>query len=944
MMPQRLRAGMTPQSNGAKGVSLVMATRGNEMNRTLSLASTPSSIALFLTILGAGCGGGGDTPEPPPPPSNSPPTADAGADQTVDEETTVTLDGSDSSDSDGTISSWSWTQITNNAPEVDISDSEQSTASFVAPDVMEDTTFEFELRIEDDDGASATDRIAISVNNVAKVRGISIFGLGDSILVTNKEVVTISGVANSDLEITGVRYENLSNDTSGNAEGTAEWTAEVTLDQGENRLRFSAITEDSYSTSVETALTYFPNLDFTTSLNLDQEVLFQGEQVGTRVIATIGTSNEHSPQLSLVLISDDDTETVTIEELNDNGVLPDEIEGDGVFTGSFSFQEQENGHYCYRVKVTDSVGSTYQSESECIWLTDRYTNEQIDNSVSLADKAAETYKNRIDEGDTPEEAARETSVQLGMDDRVAATGANDGGGVWWISSDGILGVFYPTIEGARSSPREDRRQQQMPKSRQFEFENLDPIIHYPSQYLDDRGKFVSAHQGQGDAQSRIGYFPEQSVIAQGDNRIGSLEAMMLSPFLWEFDPYDDYTGAWEVIKGHQSCQGLQPTLAKVNATSTATSVTLNDFANWGNFGYIHISSHGDNFFRGEGLVWLAEWGPDIRQGHNSVVGVFSGHLIPQNDSGEWRITSNIEADLKLNRLAISEKGSLVVLPPFFRRYLNVLPNSLVVVAACRSAMSRSLIDVLLSKGASAVVGYTEIVNSKYAQGTTQEIVRSMLQDNSLGVAIESARAKFGSVDESTGWRAKLFGAGNLDILLSEGGLFNGDFEIGSLEPWRTKGDGRIILQLKSTRPTQGKFMGIISTGLGFTTATGEISQSLCLPDSAKNLRFDWNFLSEEFLEYCGTIFDDTFQVQICVNGDCTTAFRTSVNELCRNRGQLSKADFGFDRGDVYKTGWRTQTINISNFAGKSVDVRFFSTDRGDSRYDTAILLDRIAIE
>ena len=41
---------------------------------------------------------------------NLPPTADAGVDQTVNEGDTVTLDGSNSSDSDGTIAAYLWEQ------------------------------------------------------------------------------------------------------------------------------------------------------------------------------------------------------------------------------------------------------------------------------------------------------------------------------------------------------------------------------------------------------------------------------------------------------------------------------------------------------------------------------------------------------------------------------------------------------------------------------------------------------------------------------------------------------------------------------------------------------------------------------------------------------------------------------------------------------------------
>jgi len=53
-------------------------------------------------------------------------------------------------------------------------------------------------------------------------------------------------------------------------------------------------------------------------------------------------------------------------------------------------------------------------------------------------------------------------------------------------------------------------------------------------------------------------------------------------------------------------------------------------------------------------------------------------------------------------------------------------------------------------------------------------------------------------------------------------------------------------------------MALISTGLGFTTAAGSIAQPVCLPPlppgaTTWTLSYDWNFFSEEFLEFCGSI-------------------------------------------------------------------------------------------
>ena len=98
-------------------------------------------------------------------PPNQAPTADAGADQTVDEGDNVDLDGSASTDQDGTIESYSWTQTAGTA--ATLSGADSATPSFTAPDVSADgDTLTFELTVTDNDGATDTDSVDVAVNNV----------------------------------------------------------------------------------------------------------------------------------------------------------------------------------------------------------------------------------------------------------------------------------------------------------------------------------------------------------------------------------------------------------------------------------------------------------------------------------------------------------------------------------------------------------------------------------------------------------------------------------------------------------------------------------------------------------------------------------------------------------------------------------------------------------
>jgi hypothetical protein len=96
---------------------------------------------------------------------NAPPTADAGAGQTVDEGTNVELDATGSSDTDGSIESYSWTVTDDAGTGVTLSDTSAAQSTFTAPEVSSDTTLTFEVEVTDDDGSTATDTVSVTVQD-----------------------------------------------------------------------------------------------------------------------------------------------------------------------------------------------------------------------------------------------------------------------------------------------------------------------------------------------------------------------------------------------------------------------------------------------------------------------------------------------------------------------------------------------------------------------------------------------------------------------------------------------------------------------------------------------------------------------------------------------------------------------------------------------------------
>tara|TARA_Y100000310_G_scaffold92100_1_gene89663 strand:+ start:22587 stop:25574 length:2988 start_codon:yes stop_codon:yes gene_type:complete len=98
---------------------------------------------------------------------NQPPVANAGPDQSVAAGATCILEGSNSSDGDGSIVSYSWRKVS--GPTIALANANQAVASFIAPSESTIQTLVFELTVTDDDGATSTDTVTVTVAAVPDV-------------------------------------------------------------------------------------------------------------------------------------------------------------------------------------------------------------------------------------------------------------------------------------------------------------------------------------------------------------------------------------------------------------------------------------------------------------------------------------------------------------------------------------------------------------------------------------------------------------------------------------------------------------------------------------------------------------------------------------------------------------------------------------------------------
>ncbi|HXO74601.1 MAG TPA: PKD domain-containing protein, partial [Puia sp.] len=117
---------------------------------------------------------------PPPPPANKPPVANAGSGQTITlPVSSVTLNGSASSDPDGTVASYSWKYVS--GPSVPASNT--TTAKSIVVSGLIKGTYVFQLTVTDNSGATATSQVTVVVNPAVTVSlpPIAIAGAGVTI-------------------------------------------------------------------------------------------------------------------------------------------------------------------------------------------------------------------------------------------------------------------------------------------------------------------------------------------------------------------------------------------------------------------------------------------------------------------------------------------------------------------------------------------------------------------------------------------------------------------------------------------------------------------------------------------------------------------------------------------------------------------------------------------
>ncbi|MGY3572470.1 glycosyl hydrolase family 18 protein [Vibrio paucivorans] len=139
-------------------------------------------------------------------PVNQKPVAVAGSDQTVTGPASVALDGSASKDTDGTIASYVWAQTAGTA--VTLSGANSAQASFDVAEVAQVETLTFSLTVTDNDGASATDTVVVTVNpkDLPPVNTPPVASVSAPANVSAGDVVVVDASASADADGDALTY------------------------------------------------------------------------------------------------------------------------------------------------------------------------------------------------------------------------------------------------------------------------------------------------------------------------------------------------------------------------------------------------------------------------------------------------------------------------------------------------------------------------------------------------------------------------------------------------------------------------------------------------------------------------------------------------------------------------------------------------------------------
>lgn len=710
-------------------------------------------------------------------------------------------------------------------------------------------------------------------------------------------------------------------------------TGKIELLPGDNNIVITAKKGDEIATDHIT-ITYNPVFQFADRLRVEPRVLKAGKGGAVHATISLGKStNFIKGSLQVFRIDEVGNQLGKFGSMVDDGKLStsgDEIKDDGVYSQKFNLNDTGPGVARIRASLLYQVGPKQYAvftDIATVDIVEDITAAECGDLSGALDVARMAGVNAGGSGGAANAAAKASLEGHAAVDMVGINA--DGAGVWVRFKNGILGMVDLSGAGTRGGGE-------------------------PPQ-----PRYDSADESAG------------MTSAISTVRVASKRALLLDPANADF-------GADEISKARETMdQNACPAYTlEGDGVLTSSKAHLGWLRHLYDYGIIAMASHGSVGFDGLSAAHRVAYGWPER-GSEEVL--WSGQVIscdyfkksaapqscgetvacgPESEcflnqtGGKGVCVDHLTADLRRGRVVMGGAGTYGIVPSFVTHHaIRSLPRSLVYLGACSSVWNGSLAAELFAAGAASIAGYSGVVSNEFATKWGTTFFANVIGQKQLsGVAHVQ-------IEDPTqpGTFFRLIGAQNLDAAFSD--LINASWESGDITGWIKTGDGRVISRLGSTVPVGGKFMAILSTGLGYTAQTGGLEQKFCVQPGQKKMTFWWKFYSEEFKEYCGSSYQDSFRAELVAAAGKKTIVNAKVDDLCDKAScgfssgcgsqykGLDPADVSFDQGGVFMTPWVKAEADVAPFvANGNVTLKLFATDVGDSVYDTVILVDKIDFE
>ncbi len=756
---------------------------------------------------------------------------------------------------------------------------------------------------------------------------------------SDSEFAQLSGVLFGEADTIEWSSSNGKSDTISLA---AWWVSGVIeLSPGDNAITVTAKKGTQVATDT-VHIVYNPFFTFEGAPQIAPDVLFVGESA-TMVVrmplsgAGSGPSGKGPVDPSTVKLIECDADGKKIQDtkkLVDDGSASncDDIQKDGYYSACLSMTPNVAKRLYFRVEATVTVlDKTYTALSPMtqVDVVQRMQQSECNQIVGLQKKVKGDVLAAVGGGKSAADAAADGLSALKADATVAEAGiAKDGTTIWVRYKSGRLGAIQLPTPGQRSA-------------------GASPA-------------------------------PGVSTAALPTYSVGTRRAVAIAPNSAEFQAgFPSGQGDEAAWAG----QGLADRECPPFSVDTATGdkALLSYYRNIWQYGVVAITGHGTTLFGGMEVASAQAYGWE-HTGSQEVL--FSGEAVNcsalassakscssdascpagqecvKTSKSSGICVDQTQGDIMSGRVVIGD-ATYGTTPAFFQRHMRQdLPASIVYLGGCRTLNNGSVAVQLFGAGAAAVVGYSGDVTNAFAWSHGFAFFDKLI--NHQGSVLQAVTLL--DVDPETGGSMRWIGNGKSNA--NDGALINASWDAGKATGWKAVGDGRVISRLGVTVPVAGKFMGIISTGLGFTAQSGSLEQPFCVAPGATELCYYWKFYSEEFVEFCGSSYMDRLTAVISGKQGKLTITDVFIDPLCpydcggkspctpgspsckcgSQWKTLDPADVSFDQGDVHMTPWIKDCKDISPFAGKRADLKFFVTDTGDSIYDTAVLIDEVTIQ